>query len=98
MACLIDTVNKMANEIVMKNLINIRVLQHEKSYDNIRIGASFKSDNLDDSIQDVIKHYEAKSEWCGGFQRACETYYKRIAIVDADTLEVIHSIYERKEQ
>ena len=44
----------------------------------------------------IIAQYEAKCAWCGGFKAACEKYYQRIAIVRADTLEVIRPIYPNK--
>lgn len=81
----------------MENQINIRVLQHENE-DIIRIGMAVPIFDLGKTVQNVIKQYEADCAWCGGFSAACEKYYKRIAIVDADTLEVIHSIYRRKEK
>ncbi|MEG1729600.1 MAG: hypothetical protein RR280_08700 [Bacteroidaceae bacterium] len=52
---------------------------------------------MDITVKTVIQKYEDESAWCGGFAAACEKYYKRIAIVDADTLEVMRSIYNRKE-
>lgn len=81
------------------NYISIRVLQHDKS-DQIRIGAErgIFEDQLDRAVQDTIEQYEQRSEWCGGFQAACESYYKRIAIVNGETLEVIRMIYPVKEE
>lgn len=80
----------------MSDLINIRVLQHDTE-DQIRISSAFPIDNLEKAEKGVIAGYEEDTAWCGGFKAACEKYYKRIAIVRADTLEVIRSIYERKE-
>lgn len=82
-----------------KNYISIRVLQHDKS-DQIRIGAEsgIFEDQLDRAVQDTIDHYDKETEWCGGFQVACERYYKRIAIVNGETLEVIRMIYPVKEE
>lgn len=80
----------------MSDLINIRVLQHDTE-DQIRIGMAYPVFDLDKAEQGIIKGYEKETSWCGGFKVACEKYYKRIAIVRADTLEVIRSIYERKE-
>lgn len=79
--------------------ISIRVLQHDKS-DQIRIGAErgIFEDQLDRAVQDTIEQYEKETEWCGGFQAACESYYKRIAIVNGETLEVIKQIYPVKEE
>lgn len=80
----------------MSDLINIRVLQHDTD-DQIRIGMAYPVFDLDKAELGIIKGYEDRAAWCGGFKAACEKYYKRIAIVRADTLEVIRSIYERKE-
>lgn len=80
----------------MSDLINIRVLQHDTE-DQIRIGMAYPVFDLEKAEQGIIKAYEKDTAWCGGFKAACENYYKRIAIVSADTLEVIRFIYERKE-
>lgn len=80
----------------MNDLINIRVLQHDTE-DQIRIGMAYPIIDLDKAEKDIVDNYEKKTAWCGGFKAACEKYYQRIAIVRADTLEVIRSIYERKE-
>lgn len=79
-----------------KDLICIRVLQHDTE-DQIRIGGVYYTIDMDITVKGVIQQYEADCAWCGGFAAACEKYYKRIAIVNADTLEVIRSIYNRKE-
>lgn len=72
----------------------LRVLQHDRS-DEIRIGVAFCAiGELDNAEQECIKTYEEKCAWCGGFSAACEKYYKRIALVDAETLETIRTIYE----
>lgn len=78
----------------MGDLINIRVLQHDTE-DQICIGMASPVFDLDKAEQEVVKAYEKKTAWCGGFKTACEQYYKRIAIVRADTLEVMRLIYER---
>lgn len=77
------------------NIINIRVLQHDKN-NQIRIGELFPIVDLDKAEKDIIAQYEARTAWCGGFKKAFERYYKRIAIVNADTLEVIRPIYPNK--
>ena len=79
----------------MKSLINIRVLQHDTN-DQIRIGMAYPIIDLDKAEKDIIDNYEKKTAWCGGFKAACEKYYHRIAIVRADTLEVIRPIYPNK--
>lgn len=80
----------------MSDLINIRVLQHDTE-DQIRIGMAYPVFDLDKAEQGIIEGYEKETAWCGGFKVACEKYYKRIAIVCADTLEVIRYIYKREE-
>ena len=82
------------------NYISIRVLQHDKESDQIRIGAErgIFEDQMDRLVQDTIEQYEQRSEWCGGFKAACESYYKRIAIVEADSLAVLRVIYPVKEE
>ena len=82
------------------NYISIRVLQHDKESDQIRIGAErgIFEDQLDRAVQDTIEQYEQKTEWCGGFKAACESYYKRIAIVEADSLAVLRVIHPAKEE
>lgn len=89
----------MQHRYMATNYISIRVLQHDKS-DQIRIGAErgIFEDQLDRAVQDTIEQYEQRSEWCGGFQAACKEYYKRIAIVNGETLEVIRQIYPVKEE
>jgi hypothetical protein len=80
----------------MSDLIYIRVLQHDTE-DNIRIGAAYPVADLDRLEQGTIEVYEKEFTWCGGFAAACEKYYQRIAIVDAETLQELLLIYKRKE-
>lgn len=89
----------MQHRIMAKELINIRVLQQDTE-DQIRIGASFPvpGDELDKVVENTVKQYSKDLEWCGGFQEGCKRYYKRIALVDADTLQVITEIYPGKEE
>ena len=90
----------MQHRYMATNYISIRVLQHDKESDQIRIGAErgIFEDQMDRLVQDTIAQYEQRTEWCGGFQVACERYYKRIAIVDADSLAVLRVIYPVKEE
>lgn len=83
----------------LPEIISLRVLQHDTK-DQIRIGASFPvtSNNLDKVLKNTVKQYSKELEWCGGFQVACERYYKRIAIVNGETMEVIRQIYPVKEE
>ena len=82
------------------NYISVRVLQHDKDSDQIRIGAErgIFENQMDRLVQDTIDQYEKRSEWCGGFQVACERYYKRIAIVDAETLALLRVIHPVNQQ
>ncbi|MDR2936880.1 MAG: hypothetical protein LBU80_06005 [Rikenellaceae bacterium] len=72
-----------------------RILQHEKSTDNIRIGRAYEvaGASVESSVQAVTHalttYHEIAPEEFG-------KYWQRIAIVDADTLAVIATIYEEK--
>lgn len=81
-----------------KNQITVRVLQHDTE-DQIRIGAGFPiwDDQLDMVVKNTIKQYGKELKWCGGFQEGCKRYYKRIALVNAETLQSIREIYPEKE-
>ena len=81
-----------------KDIITVRVLQQD-TQDEIKIGAGFPiwEDQLDQVEKNTRKQYDQRLEWCGGFHAGCEKYYKRIALVDADTLQSIREIYPRKE-
>lgn len=81
----------------MSDLIYIRILQHDTE-DQIRIGAAYPVTDLDRLEQGTIEVYEKETAWCGGFKSACEKYYKRVAIVDAETLEVLRIIYNKEEE
>ena len=81
----------------MEDLIYIRVLQHDTE-DQIRIGNAYPVTDLDKAENNIVALYEKRTAWCCGFKAACKQYYKRIAIVDADTLEVIRSIYGAKKE
>lgn len=79
-------------------IINFRVLQQDTD-DQIRMGASFPiyCKNLDKAVESTIKQYSKDLELCGGFKAGCKRYYKRIALVDADTLQVVREVYPGKE-
>lgn len=72
-----------------------RVLEQSQS-NQIRIGAPFYGIDMDAIVSNVIKSYETSHSQCGGFFAACEKYYQRIAIVDAETLQVARVIYDKK--
>jgi hypothetical protein len=82
----------------MPEMINLRVLQQDTE-DQIRIGAGFPAYTkmLDKVVENTIKQYGKELEWCGGFQKGCKRYYKRIALVNADTLQSVREIYPGKE-
>lgn len=71
--------------------IKIRVLEHDLQ-DNIRIGASVEmldtQEVIDEAVMFIETSYNEKLDWCGGYPDGAKKYYKRIAIVNADTLEV----------
>ena len=79
-------------------IITLRVLQQDTE-DQIRIGAGFPAleGNIDKVVENTIKQYGKELEWCGGFQEGCKRYYKRIALVNADTLPSVREIYPEKE-
>ena len=76
--------------------IKIRVLEHDLQ-DSIRIGQAIEKLNttevMDNVALSVLEMYNEKLNWCGGFDEGAEMYYKRIAIVNADTLEVIRLLF-----
>ena len=80
----------------MNKIISIRVLQHEKGSDQIRIGAKtlIYASQLEKAARDLIAQYEKEKDRYGGFKAACEKYYQRIAIVDGDTLQELRVIYK----
>lgn len=80
-----------------KNLIYVRVLQHDTE-DQIRIGMSTPiwESNLEKAVADVKAEYEKNLAGFGGFEEGCKRFYKRVALVDANTLAVIKIVYEKK--
>lgn len=84
----------------MNELKYIRVMQHDLHGDNIRIGREYPilddtPESFDKAEAKATEAYEASCAWCGGFEKAAEKYYKRIALVDADTLKVLRLIYPK---
>jgi len=79
-------------------LTYVRVLEHETT-DQIRIGASFPvfSEQLDKAVESVIKSYDKRMAWCGGWTEANNNeYHERIALVDAETLQPVREIWKKK--
>jgi hypothetical protein len=68
---------------------SLRILQHERRTDEIRIGRAFNQNNrsFDDIAEEVIEGY-AK---CGATD--LDEYYSRIAIVDEISLKTIYVIH-----
>lgn len=64
--------------------LNIRILQHDTE-DRIRIGVACPVTDLDKTEKDMA--------WCGGFRAACGKYYRRVALVDRQLLEVLRLIH-----
>lgn len=81
-----------------KDIITVRVLQQD-TQDEIKIGAGFPiwEDQVDQVAENTRKQYDQRLEWCGGFQEGCKRYFKRIALVDADTFQSVKEIYPGKE-
>ena len=81
---------------IKKGLTNVRVLQHDLQ-DEIRIGVAFPIWNTpegkDNVVLKTIETYDEKLKWCGGYEAGVKKHFKRIALVNADTLEVIRLIY-----
>ncbi|WP_459952427.1 hypothetical protein [Dysgonomonas termitidis] len=70
-------------------------MEHNRA-DQIRIGRECPITSLECTVKNVVAQYEEKNAWCGGFLNACKEYYMRVAIVDADTLEILHMIYDER--
>lgn len=84
----------------MKELQYIRVLQHELHGDNIRIGAAYPilnctDESLDKAVKKAVETYEKSRAGKDSFEESCKKYYERVALVDADTLEVLRLIYPK---
>lgn len=77
----------------------IRVLEQDLKTDEIRIGASMETEDtargMSDIENQILIAYSNKLDWCGGYHKGTRTYYKRIAMVNADTLKVIKVIFEQ---
>ena len=82
-----------------KSVINLRVLEHD-TCDQIRIGATFPAFNKDlDKVVENTKHqYEKEFSHAGTFNQMCEKYKKRVALVDAETLQSVREIWNRQKQ
>ena len=81
-----------------KDLIYIRVLEHD-TCDQIRIGCSFPifDGDQEKAVKSTIDQYDKQFNFCGGWNEGnANKYYKRIALVDAKTLQSIVEIWNKK--
>ena len=78
------------------NLIYVRVLQQDTE-DQIRMGRTYPilKENLDEHSRLLKKFIDYRLEWCGGFEKGCNKYYTRIALVDAVTFASVREIWTR---
>jgi hypothetical protein len=74
-----------------------RILQHEKRTDNIRIGQAFEPET-DMSMEGLVKTIINELATSRGIApEEFGKYWSRIAIVDADTLAIIATVYSEEE-
>lgn len=79
-------------------LIYIRVLEQD-TCDQIRIGMSYPiwKDDLEKEADNVKQAYGKRMEWCGGWtDENNNRYHQRIALVDAETLQSVREIWNKK--
>ena len=74
----------------------VRVLEHD-SVDQIRIGFSFPTTDVKKTARDIFAQEDAKLQWCGGALLSARKFYRKIALVDAGTLQPIITIYDGRE-
>ena len=75
---------------------NVRILEHDIA-DNIRVGISYPIDNIDKAIKDVFSLEDKKLGSLGGAQLSASKYYRRIAIVDAASLQSLVVVFDGTE-
>lgn len=80
----------------MEKILQIRVLEHDTS-DQIRLGFAFPTNNIVKTAQDIFAQEDEKLQWCGGARLSVSRFYRRIALVDARTLQTVMDIYDGKE-
>ena len=74
----------------------VRVLEHDTA-DQIRVGYQFPTHDLEKTANDVFEQENAKLRWCGGAWLCAPRFYRRIALVDANTLTTVMDIYDGRE-
>lgn len=72
----------------------VRVLEHEKGSDYIRIGFTFPTRDLEKTASEVLSQYDQKLSWCGGIEPGMNRYYVRVCLVDAVSLAVLKVVWE----
>ena len=81
-------------------IIYVRVLEQD-TCDQIRIGMAYPiyKDNLDNEVSKIKEAYNKQFAWCGGWNDENNNkYHQRIAIVDAETLQSVKEIWNKKRQ
>lgn len=79
---------------MFEELKHVRVLEHEKGSDQIRIGYTFPTRDLDKTAEQVLRQYDEQLSWCGGIDPGMNRYYHRVCIVDAASLQVLKVVWE----
>ena len=74
----------------------VRVLEHDTA-DQIRIGFAFPTNNIVKTIREIFAQEDEKLDWCGGARLSASKFYRRIALVDARTLQTVKDIYDGSE-
>ena len=73
--------------------MELRILQHEKYTDNIRIGATFDQNTR--TFENIAEEVRSQYTKLGG--KSAAKYLSTVAIVDAKTLKKLHIIYSDKQ-
>ena len=79
-------------------IIYVRVLEQD-TCDQIRIGMAYPiyKDNLDNEVSKIKEAYNKQLAWCGGWNDVNKNkYHQRVAIVDAETLQSVKEIWNKK--
>jgi len=74
----------------------VRVLEHSRT-DQISIGYSFSTNNIVTTAQALYNQEDEKLRWTGGAYLAVPKYYRRIALVDAVTLQPVMEVFNGRE-
>lgn len=77
-----------------KEMKLVRVLEHEKGSDQIRIGFTFPTRDLEETGKQVLREYDEKLGWCGGIDPGMNRYYVRVCLVDSVSLAVLKVVWE----